>query len=82
MAEMSAWRTNDVVAFDVMREAATTLTALLVNAARSALDPQTARGELAQLRRDVLAVDAYDRAAVAALASRVNVRIRQLSGEF
>lgn len=79
---MSVWRTNDVVAFDVMRASATTLAALLVNAARSASEPDGAREELARLRRDILTVDAYDRAAVAALGARVDVRIRQLSGEL
>lgn len=81
MAEISAWRVNDVVAYDVMRESATTLTALLVedaNFGAARVDIVTA--EIAQWRHEVLTVPAYDRVAVTALAERIDSRIAELSG--
>jgi formate-dependent phosphoribosylglycinamide formyltransferase (GAR transformylase) len=77
----SPWRVNDVVAYDLMREAAARAMALLSAAARSGESGAEARRELARLRREVLAVDAYDRAAVAAVAVRVDQRIRELEGQ-
>ncbi|MEV4775978.1 hypothetical protein LTA6_001878 [Microbacterium sp. LTA6] len=82
MAAISAWRTSDAVTFDVMRESATTLIALLLRS--GAQDPRTAdhaRAEIAAWRTDILTVDAYDRAAVAALATRIETRSRELDGE-
>lgn len=75
---ISAWRVNDVVAYDAMRGSATTLTALLLRATHR--QPYQTRADVAQLRGDVLAVDAYDRDAVTALAARINGRIADLSG--
>lgn len=81
MAEVSAWRANDVVEYDAMRDSAATLTALLLQAsnARTASDHE-AQADIAQLRKDVLEVDGYDRAAVAELAARISSRIAELSG--
>lgn len=76
--KISAWRVNDVVAYDAMRGSATTLTALLLGATHREQD--VTRADIARLRGDVLAVDAYDRAAVAALAVRIDSRIAGLSG--
>ncbi|KJL45768.1 hypothetical protein [Microbacterium trichothecenolyticum] len=78
-AATSPWRVNDVVTYDRMREAAIHLTALLAAVAR-ADDPAAgaARDELTALHREVHAVDAFDRAAVAALAERIDGRIREL----
>ena len=67
----SPWRVNDVVAYDRMRETATTVFAVL----HAASQPE----ELARLRREVLTVDAYDRAAVAVLSARLESRLRELS---
>ncbi|WP_374976631.1 hypothetical protein ACEYYH_02040 [Microbacterium trichothecenolyticum] len=67
----SPWRVNDVVAYDRVRETAVTVFALLHAA--------SLRDELAGLRSDVLAVDAYDRSAVAALQARLDDRLRELS---
>lgn len=75
LAGISAWRVNDVVAYEAMRESATTLTALLLGVASSV----DATAELAQLRSEVLGVDGYDRAAVVALATRISERILELS---
>ncbi|MFF2486263.1 hypothetical protein ACFVSU_07690 [Microbacterium sp. NPDC058062] len=67
----SPWRVSDVVAYDRMRETAVSVFALLQEASH--------RDELATVRRDVLTVDAYDRAAVAALQARLDRRVRDLS---
>ncbi|MEV5070147.1 hypothetical protein MRBLMI12_001744 [Microbacterium sp. LMI12-1-1.1] len=77
----SPWRVNDVVAYDLMRDAAARAMALLSAAARTEDSGADARDELVLLRRDVLAVDAYDRAAVAALAARIDRRIRELESQ-
>lgn len=79
----SPWRVNDVVRYDLMREAAARAMALLSAAAQSGESGDSdadARRELARLRREVLAVDAYDRAAVAAVAARIDQRTRELEG--
>ena len=78
----SPWRVNDVVAYDLMREAAARAMALLSAAAQSGDSDADARDELARLRREVLAVDAYDRAVVAAVAARIDQRIRELEGHL
>ena len=78
----SPWRVNDVVAYDLMREAAARAMALLSAAAQSGDPGADARRELARLRREVLAVDAYDRAAVAAVSARIDQRIRELEGHL
>jgi len=80
LVSMSAWRVNDVVAYDLMRAAATRLTAMLLSWVDA--DPEgsaSATEEVAQLRHDVLTVDGYDRAAVAALALRIDERIESLA---
>ena len=82
MAGVSAWRVNDVVAYDATRDAATTLTALLLQVARRDASQYGSAGvEIAHLRRDVVAVDGYDRAAVAELARHIAIRVAELSGE-
>ena len=68
----SPWRVNDVVAYDRMRETATTVYALLH--AASQLE------EVRRLRWQVLTVDAYDRAAVGALQARLERRLRLVGG--
>lgn len=82
MAGISAWRVNDVVAYDLMRESAIVLTAqLLQSTHRGSSEPDFARADAARLRHDVLTLDGYDRAAVAALATQISDHIRELSGE-
>lgn len=71
MAGISAWRANDVVAYEAMRESATTLSALLL---RSSADI-----EVRELRDAVVGVDGYDRAAVSALAAHIRSRIAELT---
>jgi hypothetical protein len=77
LAAPAAWRANDVVVYDAMREASTTLTALLLHTSPS---PSDAHAEVVQLRQDVLGVDAFDRGATAALANRIAARIDELTG--
>lgn len=81
MAEISGWRVNDVVAYDVMRESAAILTALLIDEANfgaASLDSATA--EIAHWRCAVETVDGFDRGEVVALAARIRDRIGALSG--
>lgn len=79
MAGISAWRANDVVAYDLMRESATTLMALLSQSAASGLGAERSRAEIAQLRREVLSVDGFSRDAVATLAVQIETRMRSFS---
>lgn len=74
MAGISTWRANDVIEYEAMRDSATLLMALLLQE-----NYETVPGDIAQLRNDVLAVDAYDRAAVAELAAGIRSRIVELS---
>lgn len=77
----SPWRVNDVVAYDRMRDTATTLWGLLQVSVRGAgPEAHSAREERTALHREVLGVDAYDRNAVAALMERLQDRIRDLRG--
>lgn len=76
MAGRTAWRVDDVVAYEAMRESATALAALLLRTTndKPAQRPSAAT-EVGRLRSDVLNVDPYDRAAVAALALRIRDQI-------
>lgn len=79
---MSVWRTDDVVTYDVMRNSATALTARLLRSVE--VDPRAIdriRPEVAAWWDAVLTVDAYDRAAVAELAARIDTRSHELDGE-
>lgn len=68
-----AWHVNDVVAYDLMREAATRVQALLIDA-RS----DSAAEELLQVRRATLAIDGFDRAAIDAHTKTLERREHQL----
>ena len=81
MAGISAWRVNDAVAYDLMRESATVLISSLVRLAdRDASGSGQFRSEVADLRRRLVSVDAYDRAAVTVLTRAIEGRIDELSG--
>ena len=56
-AEQSLWHVNDVVAYDAMRELASTVQARLIHLERQG-DP-AARAELIEVRRATLAVDDF-----------------------
>lgn len=80
LAGISAWRANDVVAYEAMRESATTLSALLLRASGGdPTAPSSFEAEVKTLRDAVLSVDGYDRAAVSALATRIHDRIAELT---
>lgn len=81
MVRIAAWRADDVVTYDLMRESATALTALLLRSAEH--DPRVGdpiRSEIAAWRKAVVATNAYDRAAVASLAARIEIRSHELKG--
>lgn len=83
MAGITAWRVNDVVAYDRMRESASALTSLLLQSSSAATaDCSGARTELAQLRHVLLSLDGYDRVAVADMAARIDNRIAELMESF
>ncbi len=76
LAGISAWRVNDVVAYEAMRESATMLSALLL---RRSADASSADIEVRELRDAVVGVDGYDRTAVSALAAHIRGRIAELT---
>ncbi len=78
----SHWRVNDVVAHDRMRESAIEAFAILARTVQ-AEGPRAdnARVELTVMWGDVLTVDAYDRAAVTALAERIEDLISDFEGD-
>lgn len=80
MAGISAWRVNDVVAYDAMRESATILTSLLLApaSADSSGIPHHSE-EIAEWRHRVLTCDGVDREAVAMLAATIEERVAELS---
>lgn len=79
MAGMSAWRANDVVEYDVMRESATLLTGLLLRArSNNPSSSDVVNAEIERIHSSVMEVDAYDRTAVLTLAARFRGRIATL----
>lgn len=77
----SAWRPNDVVAYDGMREAANTAIALWVRLAdEGAILLRVANEEASAIRRELLLVDGYDRAAVDAARVRFDELVTKLAG--
>lgn len=81
MAQTSAWRVSDMVAYDLLRSDAATLCRLLL--LRVSSDEGSAEGaaeELAAIRRDAVSVDGFDRRAVDELAGRFRARIAELGG--
>lgn len=80
MARISAWRVNDAVAYEAMRESATLLTSLLLQSSIESSGPSAAAlSELQQLHRDILDVDGHDRVALNSLADRIAVRTAELT---
>ena len=79
--QRSAWRANDVVAYETMREAANTAIALLLRLSdEGAILPGRAHSEAAEIRRELFQVDGYDRDAVNAARAALEERIAALSG--
>lgn len=78
--EPSAWRANDSVAYDAARDAANTATAMLFDRVDvGTVELADAVSEAAAIRREVLRIDGFDRAAVDDLARRLSDRIAELS---
>ncbi|MCR2811281.1 MULTISPECIES: hypothetical protein [unclassified Microbacterium] len=81
MAHSSAWRVNDAVAFEALRDTSARVTALLLQVVRS--DGPSAREaweEVQAVRRESLLVNGYDRRAVDRLAARLTARALTLEG--
>lgn len=80
MTSRSAWRTNDVVAYDAMRESASMLLSLLVATSTvNDADHDANAREIEALRDHAVGVQAYDRGAVSALSVRIVNRIAELT---
>lgn len=76
----SAWRANDVVAYEAMRDAANKAIALLLRARDDAgIRGADTTEEAADIRREMLEVDGYDRAAVDVFRNRLDDRIAEVS---
>jgi hypothetical protein len=71
----SAWRVNNAVAYDALREQAGTLTALLLQREQT---PGEARDAVIALRAKVNTIAGFDRTAVDAATAEIEGRIRQL----
>lgn len=79
--ERSAWRANDIVTYDLFREAANTaIAAVLRRADDGAILHERAIAEASAIRRELIQVDAYDRSALDALLERFQTRAADHSG--
>lgn len=77
----SAWRANDVVAYDGMREAASTVIASLLRRSGGSEPGASAHlTEAAELRDRVLQVSGFDRAAVDKMNAELQQEIELLAG--
>ena len=81
IAERSAWRANDVVAYDALRDAVGTAIATVFRLAEDGiLKPAEAVSEATDIRRVFLDVDAYDRSAIDAARTSLEHQIAHLTG--
>lgn len=79
--ERSAWRANDIVAYDAVREAANlAIAAVLRLADEGAILHDRAVAEASVILRELLAVDAFDRPALDSLLERFRKRAAEYSG--
>lgn len=78
----SAWRPDDIVAYEEMRDLAVEAqTILIARARRGGPDAETARTEASTMRRETLTVDGFDRRAVDAQTRRLALRLLELRTE-
>jgi hypothetical protein len=78
----SAWRPDDIVAYEEMRDLAIAAQSILISRARRDLSQTTAaRAEAARLHRETLAVDGFDRKAVDAQTRLLALRLAELRTE-
>jgi hypothetical protein len=81
MEPRSAWRANDLAAYDAAREAANgAIAALLRHADDGAMLHEHALAEASAIRRELVEVDAFNRSALETLLARMTSRIAELSG--
>ena len=79
---LSAWRPDDIVAYEEMRDLAIAAQSILIaRARRDTTQVPTARVEAAQIRRETLAVDGFDRKAVDTQTRRIAFRLAELRTE-
>lgn len=78
----SAWRPDDIVAYEEMRDLAMAAqTILIARARRDNARATGARAEATQIQRGTLAVDGFDRKAVDAQTRRLALRLIELRAE-
>lgn len=83
VADQSAWRANDVVAYDSLRDAVSTAIATLLRLADDGtLEVGQAVREAAAIRRELFDVDAYDRDAVDSARATLEQRVADLTGRL
>lgn len=75
----SAWRPDDIVAYEEMRDLAVEAQTILIARARQGgTDADDARAEASAVRRETVAVDGFDRKAVDAQTRRLALRLLEL----
>ncbi|KHK98848.1 hypothetical protein LK09_08245 [Microbacterium mangrovi] len=78
----SAWRPDDIVAYEEMRDLAVeTQTLLIDRARRGGQDAEDSRAEASNLRHETLAVDGFDRSAIDEQTRRIAQRLIELRAE-
>lgn len=78
----SAWRPDDIVAYEEMRDLAVTAqTILIARARRGGRDADDARAEASRIRSATLAVDGFDRKAIDAQTRNLALRLVTLRSE-
>lgn len=83
VGEPSAWRANDVVAYDALREAANAAIALLLRLSTTGtISESEAVADSAQIRQGVLGIDGFDRAKVDSHRALLDERIAELSSRL
>lgn len=83
VADRSAWRASDVVAYDGLRDAVAGAVATVFRFAdEGVLAPAQASHEAVEIRRELLDVDGYDRDAIEAARAALNQRIAELTGRL
>lgn len=78
MRARSAWRPDDIVAYEEMRDLAIAAQSVLIAHARRDTSRAAALAEAARLRHETLAIDGFDRKAVDAHTRRLVLRLTEL----
>lgn len=83
LSDRSTWRANDAVANDAARESANTVIAVLLRLSdHGMLDSEEALAEVANLRRELLQLDGFDRNAVDSVRKRFDQRSAELANRL